>query len=374
VSAPIDLETALRLLAYSLLLLTVPVASFAGLSISITIAPPPLPVYVQPICPQAGYLWTPGYWAWSDEGYFWVPGTWVTAPSVGVLWTPGYWGWLGGIYSWNGGYWGSHVGFYGGVNYGFGYGGIGFAGGEWRGGGFFYNTAVMNLGNTHITNVYVNNSVVVNNTVVNHVSFNGGPGGLRSGPTPAEQAAGRDHHIPPTGEQVQQQTAASRNTQLWAKNNGGKPAIAATAKAGDFSASSAVPARAAGGRVEPATLNASAKSMPHAGSAAATPNEPRAATPENRNSPKPQSQAAANGGAKPEMAHRPANVAPQSNAPANASRPAPAAHSNQPRPENARPAAAPEHSHAAEPKPAARTNVPPKPAEKSKPNNEERKK
>ena len=31
------------------------------------------------------------------------------------------------------GYWGPHVGYYGGVNYGFGYMGVGFAGGAWRG-------------------------------------------------------------------------------------------------------------------------------------------------------------------------------------------------------------------------------------------------
>jgi WXXGXW repeat (2 copies) len=45
--------------------------------ISITIAPPALPVYVQPPIPEPGYLWTPGYWAYGPDGYFWVPGTWV---------------------------------------------------------------------------------------------------------------------------------------------------------------------------------------------------------------------------------------------------------------------------------------------------------
>ena len=44
-------------------------ASFAGLFVSITVAPPPLPVYVQPVCPP-GYMWTPGYWAWGDDGYY----------------------------------------------------------------------------------------------------------------------------------------------------------------------------------------------------------------------------------------------------------------------------------------------------------------
>ena len=37
-----------------------------AVGVSITIAPPALPVYVQPPVPAPGYLWTPGYWAfWS---------------------------------------------------------------------------------------------------------------------------------------------------------------------------------------------------------------------------------------------------------------------------------------------------------------------
>ena len=65
-----------------------------GISISINIEPPALPVYVQPPRPQPNYMWTPGYWAWDGVGdYYWVPGTWVLAPQPGYLWTPGYWGW-----------------------------------------------------------------------------------------------------------------------------------------------------------------------------------------------------------------------------------------------------------------------------------------
>jgi hypothetical protein len=67
----------------------VPAASFAGVFVSVTIAPPVLPVYTQPICPGEGYLWTPGYWAYDDEGYYWVPRVLVRPPQVGLLWTPG---------------------------------------------------------------------------------------------------------------------------------------------------------------------------------------------------------------------------------------------------------------------------------------------
>src|ERR1700744_5898016 len=113
-----------------------------GVGLSIRLAPPALPVYTQPPCPVDGYLWTPGYWSYGPDGYYWVPGVWVAPPRVGVLGTPGYWGFEGGAYAWHAGYWGPPVGFYGGINYGFGYGGVGFVGGSWFGGGFRYNTAV----------------------------------------------------------------------------------------------------------------------------------------------------------------------------------------------------------------------------------------
>ena len=79
--------------ALALAMLT-PLAAWSQVSISIGIAPPPLPVYTQPQAPAAGYLWTPGYWGWSapERDYYWVPGTWVLAPTPGFLWTPGYWG------------------------------------------------------------------------------------------------------------------------------------------------------------------------------------------------------------------------------------------------------------------------------------------
>jgi len=169
------------LIAASILapIVTLPVAqAHAGVFVSVNFAPPALPVYVQPPLPAPGYLWTPGFWSYGDAGYFWVPGVWVQPPSAGVLWTPGYWGYAGGAYGWHGGYWGPHVGFYGGVNYGFGFGGVGFVGGEWRGGAFAYNSAVANFGSVHVTNVYENRTIVTQNTVVNvnHTSFNGGAG------------------------------------------------------------------------------------------------------------------------------------------------------------------------------------------------------
>src|SRR6202035_5766727 len=61
-------------------------AAAADVEVQANEAPPPLPDYEQPPCPEDGYMWTPGYWAWGGGGYYWVPGTWVQPPSVGVLW------------------------------------------------------------------------------------------------------------------------------------------------------------------------------------------------------------------------------------------------------------------------------------------------
>ena len=207
-------------------------------------APPPLPEYEQPPCPEPGFLWTPGYWAFSTGGYYWVPGTWVAPPAVGLLWTPGYWRVGGGEYMFHAGYWGPHVGFYGGVNYGFGYGGAGFVGGRWNGGAFAYNTAVVHVNTTVIHNTYVNNTVI-NNTTVNRVSFNGGAGGVAARPTPAERAVMTEPHTPATTLQNQHVHEALRNPQLSAKSNGGHPAIAATARPAAFSGPGVVGARGA---------------------------------------------------------------------------------------------------------------------------------
>src|SRR3974377_487169 len=116
----------------------IPSASQAqvAVGVSIRIGPPALPVYPQPICSGPGYIWTPGYWSYGPAGYYWVPGTWVLAPFTGALWTPGYWGWINGAYLGHAGYWGTRIGFYGGINYGFGYTGFGYHGGYWRGDAF----------------------------------------------------------------------------------------------------------------------------------------------------------------------------------------------------------------------------------------------
>src|ERR1017187_3279763 len=192
---------------------TLPVAQAQiGIGVSINIAPPVLPIYEQPALPAPGYLWTPGYWAYGDAGYFWVPGVWVRPPHVGLLWTPGYWGFAGGVYGWHRGYWGPHVGFYGGVNYGFGYGGIGFCGGEWRGGAFAYNRAVANFGGVHVTNVYENREIINRTTIVNenHYSFNGGAG-IQARASGEEMRAANERHFEATSHQVDHEHFAGQD-------------------------------------------------------------------------------------------------------------------------------------------------------------------
>ena len=107
-----------------------------------------------------------------DNDYYWVPGVWVPPPRVGLLWTPPWWGWNNGAYAFNQGYWGPHVGFYGGINYGYGYTGNGYWGGRWSGNNFQYNTAVTRVNKTVIHNTYVNNSFT-KNVNANRTSFNG---------------------------------------------------------------------------------------------------------------------------------------------------------------------------------------------------------
>ena len=188
-------------------------------------APPPLADDNQPPCSTEGYLWTPGYWAWVGGGYSWVPGAWVQPPRVGVLWTPGYWGFVGAFYVFHRGYWGTHVGYYGGINYGFGYFGVGFAGGRWVGNSFAYNRTVNNVNLNIVHNTY--SETVINNAAVNKVSYNGGPGGTSAVPTAQERAAGAEPHIPPTSLQHQIAQQSIRNAAPVAQPHSGSLTMAA---------------------------------------------------------------------------------------------------------------------------------------------------
>jgi hypothetical protein len=247
-----------RIVLFAVVVLCISAASFAQVRVAITVGPPPIPVYDQPICPGDGWLWTPGYWAYDYDisDYYWVPGTWVEAPEVGFLWTPGWWGWGGDAFIFHEGFWGPQVGFYGGIYYGFGYFGYGFEGGRWDGGHFFYNRAVLNVNVNVIHNVY-NTTVVHEN--INRVSFNGGNGGIDARPRPEDLAAERERHIPPVTAQTQHMQEARGNPQLRASVNRGRPPIAATARPSEFKGNGVVAAREAGAPYTPANRGGEAR-------------------------------------------------------------------------------------------------------------------
>ena len=221
-----------RALALAAALLIAPAVSSASVFVSVNFAPPPIPVYEQPYCPGADYIWVPGYWAWGPEGFFWVPGYWVLAPFIGALWTPGWWGWGGVAYVWHPGYWGRHVGYYGGINYGFGYFGVGYSGGYWSGGHFSYNSAVTRVDVTRVRNVYAQ-PVQYSNV---RVSYNGGQGGVRHAPTAQERIAEREPHRAATTVQIQHERSASTHREQFASVNHGSPGIVATPRVNSFQA------------------------------------------------------------------------------------------------------------------------------------------
>jgi hypothetical protein len=212
--------------------------------------PPPLPVYEQPPCPVDGYVWTPGVWRWGPDGYFWVPGTWVAPPQVGFLWTPGYWGPVGAAFVFHPGHWGSHVGYYGGINYGHGYDGDGYHGGRWENNHFRYNTAVTNVNVTTVHNVYretVVNNVTANNTRVSYV----GGAGTRVQPSPIEVAHGSEPRFRPTPVQLQHHVDAGSEPALNAARNEGRPQIAGTPRASAFRAQGVTAAKPVGEAYHP---------------------------------------------------------------------------------------------------------------------------
>lgn len=213
-----------------LFLITGTTTTEAQVAVSVTVAPPVIPVYTQPPCPVDGYLWTPGYWAYDyDDGvYYWVPGVWLAPPTVGFLWTPGYWGFDGGHYFWHGGYWGPHVGFYGGINYGFGYVGTGFWGGRWEGNSFRYNTTVWHVNNTVIHNTYTASPAAGPGS---RAAFNG-KGGITAQPNASEQAAMKENHVAPTSSQRSHEQAMSKDKSQWASVNKGKPGTASMSTVG----------------------------------------------------------------------------------------------------------------------------------------------
>jgi len=215
------------------LALAVPLSAWSAVAISVTIAPPPLPLYAQPPIPGDGYIWTPGYWAWDPASgdYIWVPGTWVLPPSVGLLWTPGYWAFYDGGYLWHRGYWGPRVGYYGGINYGYGYIGRGYDGGRWYRGHFRYNTVVNNIPSGRVHDVY---RAPVPQRPAHPESFNGGNSHWHSQPTASQRRFEGGQHPNWTQEQQEHEHRAMGTPEQRMGSNHGMPPTAATPRPGGF--------------------------------------------------------------------------------------------------------------------------------------------
>ncbi len=204
-------------------------AAAQSIGITVSFGPPPIPYYVQPPAPDPNYIWSPGYWAYDpSDGYYWVPGTWVPAPQYGLYWTPGYWAWNGVAFVFSSGYWAPEVGWYGGVDYGYGYYGNGYSGGRWRGHQFAYNTAISNVNRNVVRNVYSDPRAAQHTW--NRVSYNGGRGGVSARPN-ANQLAVRNHRVTgPTSVQMQHARIAATARGNLSKVNHGRPATAAMAR------------------------------------------------------------------------------------------------------------------------------------------------
>ncbi|MEJ0001423.1 MAG: hypothetical protein WDO13_21220 [Verrucomicrobiota bacterium] len=181
-----------------------------------------------------------------DNDYYWVPGAWVVAPEIGFLWTPCWWGWQDGAYCFHPGYWGQGVGFYGGVNYGYGYYGRGYDGGYWRGSHFHYNRAANNVGNLRGGHLY--SHAVANNG--SRVSFNGGRGGIAAAPTAAERRAGSERHVGATAEQNHLTRSAQADPGQRFSASRGRPALTGTGRPGTFHGTTANAGLPRGGSAE----------------------------------------------------------------------------------------------------------------------------
>ena len=286
-----------------------PARAFIGVSVNVGIAPPPLPVYVQPAIPGSGYIWTPGYWAWDPDSqdYYWVPGTWVLAPRVGYLWTPPWWGWGDGAYVFHTGYWGPHVGFYGGVPYGYGYTGDGYEGGYWNGGRFFYNRTVNNMSNFNTTNVY---SKPVTMSRTTNVSYNGGSGGIVARPSAAQLQAARETHLGATSIQTRHTQAALKNPGARYTANGGHPSVTTSSKSAAYKKSAGKSTRQSSGQGPTTKSKAPAA---HAEKRVVHKAKPASNKPANG---KPKAHGTVHHGAPAAKAHRAApHAAPKGNAP-----------------------------------------------------------
>lgn len=96
----------LKRVAQSLLLsitLATSMAVLAQVQLRITVGPPaPIDEYRSALAP--GYVWAPGYWAWSHDRHVWIRGRSMLG-RPGYQWEPDHWQQRGETYYRQPGYW-----------------------------------------------------------------------------------------------------------------------------------------------------------------------------------------------------------------------------------------------------------------------------
>lgn len=83
--------------------MALPGMSQARVNVDIDIAPPAARVEVVP-APRVGFIWAPGYWAWSGHRHVWVAGHWNHARR-GEHWVADRWEQRGAKWHRDAGHW-----------------------------------------------------------------------------------------------------------------------------------------------------------------------------------------------------------------------------------------------------------------------------
>jgi WXXGXW repeat (2 copies) len=83
-------------------LMTTPAILASDLTVAVA---PPADRHEAAPKPRPGYVWAPGYWAWSGRFYSWTSGTWVVEHGKGQQYVAARWEQIGSQYHFLPGHW-----------------------------------------------------------------------------------------------------------------------------------------------------------------------------------------------------------------------------------------------------------------------------
>ena len=83
--------------------------AFAQINVSISLAPPAPQYELVPTIPM-GYVWAPGYWAWTGDRHIWIRGRQIVE-RPGYRWDPDRWDQRDGHYIRSVGHWAQDPGY-----------------------------------------------------------------------------------------------------------------------------------------------------------------------------------------------------------------------------------------------------------------------